>query len=333
MKHCWTAGSLFSGAGGMCLGFERAGFRTLWAVENDPYAAATFRNNFTQTPLLERDVKTVEIRKDQLSEVDVLHAGFPCQSFSGAGARKGLDDPRGQLFFEITRIIREFGEKRPSVLLLENAPFLRYGEKGSWFLRIQREIQKAGYWFRDGNATEINTSDLTVLPQSRTRLYMAAFATNQFRNGRFLFPEPDQQKTNKPLDEYIDFEGCQEDSYYLSTENRYYHMIARQADQKRRLYHLRKYYVRPISENSCPTLTANMGMGGHNVPFLYDACGLRKMTERECARLQGFPDNFEFPEVITGAKRYMQIGNSVSLPVVESIAERLKRKIDEERNQ
>lgn len=317
----------------MCLGFERAGFRTLWAVENDPYAVATFSNNFTQTSLLEKDVTKVKVRTERLSEVDVLHAGFPCQSFSGAGARQGLDDPRGKLFFEIIRIVREFGEKKPSVLLLENAPFLRYGEAGSWFLRIQREIQKAGYWFRDGNAVELNTSDLTALPQSRVRLYMAAFSITHFRNGRFLFPAPNQEKLNKPLEEYVDFEGCQDESYYLSPDNRYYHMISRQADKKRRLYHLRKYYVRLIPENSCPTLTANMGMGGHNVPFLYDACGLRKMTERECASLQGFPDNFEFPKIVTSAKRYMQIGNAVSVPVIESIAERLKRKINEERSQ
>lgn len=139
------AGALFSGIGGFCMGFHRVGVPTLWAIEMDPFAVATYKANFPIAHTLQRDVRGISVDDTNLEPVDILHAGFPCQSFSQAGGRRGFHDPRGQLFYEIIRIINEFRENKPKALILENAPYLRYGEGGAWFLELQREIQKAGY--------------------------------------------------------------------------------------------------------------------------------------------------------------------------------------------
>jgi DNA (cytosine-5)-methyltransferase 1 len=167
VAHCedgLRAGALFSGIGGFCMGFHRAGVPTAWAIEMDPFAMATYTANFPAVPTLERDVQKIGVKQADLEPVDILHAGFPCQSFSQAGVRRGFEDPRGQLFYEIIRIIQEFKDRQPKALILENTPFLRYGEGGAWLLELQREIQKAGYWFRETNCAELNAYDITELP-------------------------------------------------------------------------------------------------------------------------------------------------------------------------
>ena len=214
-------------------------------------------------------------------------------------------------------------------LILENAPYLRYGEGGSWFLELQKEIQKAGYRFRDSNCAELNAYDITALPQQRVRLFMVAFSMQHFRSGKFRFPA-DRCTEPKRLESYIDFDGTQDDEYYLHRENRYHKMIIRRITDRRCVYQLRKYEVRAKAPGVCPTLTANMGLGGHNVPFIVDARGLRKLTEHECLRLQGF-DAFVFPDTVPRHRRYMQVGNSVTVPVAQLIAEIVVQKLQQER--
>ena len=304
---------------------------TSWAVELDPHACATYRSNFPAVRLLEKSVTDVHVDADGLAPVDILHAGFPCQSFSQAGERQGFNDPRGRLFFEIIRIIEEFGENRPAVLVLENAPFLQYGEGGAWFLELQKAIQRAGYWFRPENSRELSAFELTALPQQRVRLYMVAFSMAHFRSGRFTFPEV-QDGRPKDLNAYIDFGGQIEPAYYLPKDNRYFEMISTAVSDRGCIYQLRKYQVRAKEPGVCPTLTANMGQGGHNVPFIMNGHGLRKLTEQECLRLQGFPDEFAFPDDVPRAKRYTQAGNAVAVPMAELIAERIKEKMGRELN-
>lgn len=108
-------------------------------------------------------------------------------------------------------------------------------------------------------------------------------------------------------------------------------MITQEVDDKTCIYQLRKFLVRVKEPGVCPTLTANMGLGGHNVPFIHDAKGLRKLTEYECLKLQGFPEDFTFPDEVIRSKRYTQIGNSVAVPVVTLLAEEIKQKIIKER--
>ena len=159
---------------------------------------------------------------------------------------------------------------------------------------------------------------------------MVAFSTERFRNGKIKFPYEKNTK-EKDLSKYIDFSGVvEDDSYYLPKENRYYKMISNAGEDKTCIYQLRKYLVRVKEPGVCPTLTANMGLGGHNVPFVHDSKGLRKLTEHECLKLQGFPESFSFPEDVPRHKRYTQIGNSVAVPVAALLAKVVKEKIEKE---
>ncbi len=154
-----TVGSLFSGMGGFASGFASAGFKVLWANDIDPYACAVFRHRFPGVPLFEKDVR--ELSAWELKPVDVLAAGFPCQSFSQAGERNGFDDPRGKLFFEIPRIVSEFAPKeRPRLIVLENVPHLRVGAGGEWLETVRRELRGAGYWFRGDPRSRRTSSTL-----------------------------------------------------------------------------------------------------------------------------------------------------------------------------
>jgi DNA (cytosine-5)-methyltransferase 1 len=155
---------------------------------------------------------------------------------------------------------------------------------------------------------------------------MVAFSTSHFMSGKFSFP---RQKSieHKTLENYIDFEGKFPREYYLPTENRYYKMIMQSVTDERRIYQLRKYLVRVKEPGVCPTLTANMGEGGHNVPFVMTEHGLRKLTEQECLRLQGFPEEFNFPDAVPRAKRYTQVGNAVTVPVATLIAEKILERV------
>lgn len=330
------AGALFSGIGGFCLGFQQAGITTAWAVENDPMAVMTYLRNIKGVRLIENEgvpasVKDVTVKSFDLEPVDILHAGFPCQSFSQAGDRRGFDDPRGQLFYEVIRVVEEFKDRKPSIIVLENSPHIRHGEGGSWFIELAKEIKKIGYWFRDTNCAELDPYFLTPLPQKRNRLFMVALSIDRFKNGKVNFPDKKNDEV-KNLANYIDFSGSlKDDSYYLPEENRYHKMISNEVEDKACIYQLRKFLVRVKEPGVCPTLTANMGLGGHNVPFIHDAKGLRKLTEFECLKLQGFPAGYTFPDELIRSRRYMQVGNSVAVPVVELLAKAVKEKIERER--
>jgi DNA (cytosine-5)-methyltransferase 1 len=331
LKNTYKAGALFAGIGGFCLGFVQSEIKTVWAVEYDDSAVLTYKRNLQNVRVLNEDIREVHVANHDLEPVDVLHAGFPCQSFSQAGSRKGFADERGKLFYEITRIIKEFKDKKPSVLVLENSPYLRHGDSGTWFLELTTEIKKTGYWFRDTNCAELDAYYLSNLPQKRNRLFMVAFSIDKFSHGKLDFPSQ-KWEGKKDLSKFINFQGQLDDkSYYLDSENRYFNMISKHADNCADcIYQLRKYFVRVKDPSVCPTLTANMGQGGHNVPFIFDAHGLRKLTEHECLKLQGFPEEFTFPENVTRPKRYIQIGNSVAVPVAALLAEKIKSKMEKE---
>ena len=319
-----TAGSLFSGIGGFCIGLKNAGVKVLWANENDDAATETFKKNNDKKILKKKSITELHVDEDNLKPVDILTAGFPCQSFSQAGERSGFKDARGRLFYEILRIVEEFGDKRPSVLLLENVPFLKYGDNGRWFEEIRNEIQLLRYWFNDANATVLNTADITELPQRRERFFMVAFCADRFSKNSFEFPSSPSKR--KPLKQFLDLGKVRDEKYFLEESNKYYRKIMESVanGNKDALYQLRRHYVREVKDGLCPTLTANMGAGGHNVPFVLDGGRLRRLTEIECARLQGFDDEqFSFPDCVTSPKRYSQIGNTVSVPVVELLGRKL----------
>lgn len=314
-----TAGCLFAGMGGFCGGLKKAGIKTLWANELDPFAACTFSANYPGARMVEKDVCDLTVAGDELQPVDILTAGFPCQSFSCAGQRLGFDDERGKLFLQILRIVGEFGANKPKLILLENVPNLASGDGGKWLQEIITRTQLAGYWFDKDNCRVLKTDEISDLPQIRKRLFMAAASTGAFYCNDIEFPQPSESA--RPLSDFIDRQEKREVEDYLPPDNRYCRDIA--AEMKKcggdGLYQLRRSCgVRPYGKR-CPTLTANMGGGGHNVPFIRDQWGIRRLTVAECAALQGF-DGCVFPENVPDKERYRQIGNAVSLPVAEQLA-------------
>ena len=319
INHAPTAGCLFAGMGGFCGGMKASNIQTLWANENDKNASLTFQANHPHVQMIEKDIRDLSVDKDKLAPVDILTAGFPCQSFSHAGRKLGFDDERGKLFFEIIRLIGEFGENKPKILLLENVPHLASGDGGKWLQTIITCIQLAGYWLDKTNCHLLKTDQISSLPQGRERLFMVATSTDAFYCNDFVFPEP--VATLHPLENFIKRGKKSKKSDYLPQDNRYYKIIAAQMEKgdKKSIYQLRRYYVREYRAK-CPTLTANMGGGGHNVPFIRDRWGIRRLSVLECATLQGF-DDYVFPLGMSDSERYRQIGNAVSLPVAGKLAE------------
>jgi len=316
-----TVASLFAGIGGFCLAFKNAGFQVLWANENDQFAAETYRHNFKDVRLLTQSVRDLSVVRDNLEDVDVLTAGFPCQPFSVAGPKQGFNDPRGMLFFEIIRIIREFGVNKPKLLVLENVKNLLDHNYGKTFARISEEIQFAGYWFQKNNVAVLNTKEHTDIPQNRERAYMVAFSWDHFDTADFEFPQPVEDK--RAVKDFLDLEAKAQDELYFPEDSKYGRMFADSMEKGNAdsTYLLRRYYVRENKNDEIFTLTANMGDGGHNVPVIRDSWGIRKLSPEECLRLQGFPaDSYSFPPMMSRTQRYKQVGNAVTVPLVEKIA-------------
>jgi DNA (cytosine-5)-methyltransferase 1 len=325
-----TVACLFAAIGGFCSAFRQKGAIVLWANDKDRFAAETFRLNFPDVQYILKPVEDLSVAGDHLAAVDVLTAGFPCQAFSIAGEKRGFQDPRGLLFLHIIRIIREFGRNRPKVLVLENVKNLKAHDKGSTFRRIQAEIQKAGYWFTDANARILNTVDCTNIPQNRERLFMVALDQAHFAANSFVFPEPIPASERRSVRSFLDLAQEADPAFYFSPESQYYEPF-RQAIETggcSHVYQLRRSYVRKNMSDICFTLMANMGEGGHNQPVIKDRWGIRKLTPRECARLQGYEDLwFRIPPGLSNTQVYKQIGNSVTVPLVARIAERVVEQV------
>lgn len=328
-KKKYTVGTLFSGIGGFCRAFAEEGFKVAWANEQDTHACATFRANYPDTRLIEKSITELSCIQDNLPAVDVITAGFPCQPFSVAGEKKGFDDPRGNLFFEITRLLREFGTRRPHIVLLENVPYLIRHDKGRTFGKLRDDLQSCGYWFSPESYSVLNTRDHTDIPQNRERVFMAAVSTTAADWNDFNFPEP--VETTRPVREFLDLSEKQDEWCYFTRESQYLPLF--EEEMKRgdpnAVFMLRRNYVRENKSNAVFTLMANMGEGGHNIPVIRDDWGIRKLTPRECARLQGFDDAFTFPEGIPLSAKYRQIGNAVTVALVRRLATECARILDE----
>jgi len=319
----YTVGCLFAAIGGFARAFEHAGATVAWANENDKFAVETFKLNFPSIRCVEKDVRALSVASDKLPSVDILTAGFPCQPFSVAGDKLGFHDRRGLLFLQITRIIREFGSAKPKILLLENVKNLKSHDKGNTFKRIQTEIQRAGYWFAETNAEVLHTAFYTDIPQNRERVFMVAMSCDHFPSNTFEFPKPFPTPRLKTVFDFLDLEKKAADWFYFSESNQYYPLFKEAIAEggTDAIYQLRRNYVRRNMSGMCFTLMANMGDGGHNQPVIKDRWGIRKLTPRECARLQGYKDSWlKFPKTISVSQQYKQIGNSVTVPLVVKLA-------------
>jgi len=309
-KTAKTIASLFAGIGGIDRVFTNVGFQVKWANEIDEKTCKTYGANFKHK-IICADIRKLE--EQSLAEIDILTAGFPCQAFSIAGYRKGFEDARGSVFFEIIRLVKFL---QPKILFLENVKNIKSHDGGKTFKAIEGILKANGYLIK---SAVLNTAEYSSIPQNRERIYILAFKDRQDYD-KFTFPH--KASNRGKIQEFLEKEV--EDNFYYNN-TKYYPILKEAVTNPNTCYQWRRKYVRENKSNLCPTLTANMGTGGHNVPLILDGKGIRKLTPRECARLQGFSDDFVLPKDLPNSALYKQIGNSVSVPVIEAIATNLKK--------
>lgn len=302
--------SFFAGIGGICYGFKQAGFDVVYANEFDKKACENYRPNHPEVNLHEGDIRQVDPK--DIPDFDVFAGGFPCQPYSLAGRRGGLADVRGTLFFDIVRVLKE---KRPDAILLENVKNIQSTNHGKDFEVILEHLRDCGYNIKHevlGGHTHGN------VPQCRERMFIVGFLDESVLAS---FDFPSGIPLTNTLEKIFNRGERQDDKYYYTTESRCYEMMDK-AMVNSSVYQMRRVYMRENKNGVCPTLTANMGGGGHNVPVIRDDFGIRKLTPGECLRLQGFPDNFFIKT--SDIHIYKQAGNAVVVPLVRRIAENMK---------
>lgn len=306
----WRTIDLFAGVGGIRLGFESVGFSTVFANDFEPKCAPTYNSNFDGAKLFVGDI--TQISTDDIPDADFVLGGFPCQAFSIAGYRHGFDDMkgRGNLFFDIARIIKD---KQPTGFLLENVKNLKTHDNGNTFRVIEETLKELGYHIK---SKVLNSMEYGNVPQNRERIYIVGFKDSA-KTEAFEFPEPIPR--TKKITDILETEI---DEKYYYNDKPLYEKLKDHVNEIGQVYQWRRQYVRKNKKGVSPTLTANMGMGGHNVPLIFDGKGIRKLTPRECFRIQGFPDDYKLPNLADSAL-YKQAGNSVSVPVIQRIAEQM----------
>jgi DNA (cytosine-5)-methyltransferase 1 len=327
MSNKLKCASFFAGVGGIDIGFEVFGkhksdtFEVVYANEIDPYPVKTYELN-AKIKVDNRDIRIVVEDMESIPDFDIMLAGFPCQAFSIAGYRKGFDDEkgRGTLFFELIKIIRA---KKPSVVFLENVKNLLNHNDGDTFTTIIDALKKEGYV--EPQHMVLNAMNYGNSPQNRERIYIVAFRDDEVRK-RFIFPE--EVKLTTKLSDVIDFKTKIDDKYYY-TPGKYkgdiYDQLKAEMDTQNTVFQWRRHYVRRNKSNVVPTLTANMGEGGHNVPLVLTDHGIRKLTPHECFNAQGFPKDFKLPADMTESRLYKQAGNSVCVSVIARIATNIEK--------
>lgn len=314
--------SFFAGVGGIDKGFEMAGFETIFANEFDYNASITYKANFPNVQFSIKDIRELDEKKD-IPDFNIMLAGFPCQAFSVAGYRQGFNDKkgRGNLFFELARIIKE---KQPEVVFLENVKNLFTHDNGNTFAVISETLQNLGYHIKP---FVLNACNYGNIPQTRERIYIICFRDiYHYNNFKPLKPV---ELTTK-LSDFIDFKNKKDEKYYYTDKCDFYDILKQKIVSSETCYQWRRTYVRENKNKMCPTLTANMGTGGHNVPIILTLDGeIRKLTPRECFNLQGFPQDFILPASLCNGALYKQAGNSVVVTVIHRIAEEIHKALGE----
>lgn len=308
-----TIAAFFSGVGGIELGFKNTGkFRVVYANEFDKNAGITYQVNHPDTPFDSRDIHEVTQNLSDVPKADVIMGGFPCQAFSIAGYRKGFEDDRGDLFFELLKVIND---QKPEAIFVENVKNMVTHDHGNTFKIIREALVMSNYSIK---WKVLNAKDYGNVPQNRERIYIVGFRSKDAYEA-FNFPEK-VDLTNK-LDSVINFGLKAEDKfYYDANKTVFWDQLHPAIISQETVYQWRRQYVRENKSGVVPTLTANMGTGGHNVPLILTDDGrIRKLTPKETFNVQGFPENFELPEISNG-QLYKQAGNSVVVPVIERIA-------------
>lgn len=315
-------GSLYAGVGGICQGFINAGAKVAWANEIDKNACVTYRSNF-EHPIYEEDIW--KLNPENLEKVAILAAGFPCQPFSVAGYRKGFNDDRGNHFYRILDFVEALN--KPKVVFLENVKNLKGHDKGKTFTFIEQAMKANGYSF---SAEVLNSKEYGNVPQNRERIYIVCFKNEEDGSNKYEkhFQFPEALVLTKKVTDIVDH-SVSETRYFYGEDKYMFAELQKSITRKDTVYQWRRQYVRENKSDVCPTLTANMGTGGHNVPLVLTNKGIRKLTPKECFQFQGFPEKFVLPKTMSNSHLYKQAGNSVSVPVIERIATSILKALEE----
>jgi len=304
---------LFAGVGGIRSGFEKAGFKTVFANDFNEKCKKTYDLNFSRPKLFVEDIWKIDIKS--LPKFDILLGGFPCQAFSIAGYRKGFRDEkgRGNLFFRIVEILEA---RRPKAILLENVKNLKNHDGGKTFEIIKKSLEDLGYHLK---YEVLNSMKHGNVPQNRERIFIVGFLDKD-RCDSFLFPEEIHLTKN-----FRDFISETAHPKYYYNDKPLFEKMKNDINSEHTVYQWRRRYVRVNKKGVVPTLTANMGRGGHNVPIIKNSVGVRKLTPKECFLLQGFPETYQIPVDLSDSELYHQAGNSVTVTVIERIAEKMMK--------
>ena len=325
----YRAIDLFAGIGGIRLGFDEAfgeDIETVFVSEWDEKAQVTYRENFRDDFASRGDL--TKIREEDVPSHDILLAGFPCQAFSLAGKRRGFEDTRGTLFFDVARIARLH---RPRVIFCENVKNLVNHDRGRTFRVIRSIFEELGYrvFYK-----VLNSKDFGV-PQHRERIYIVAFR-DETDAADFSFPEGTDDSAR--IKDIIEAEEVSP-KYYLSEQ--YLRSLIRHKKRHEAKGHGFGYEIRSLDDLAGALVCGGMGRERNlivdprltnftpvtNIRGEINRDFIRKMTPREWARLQGFPDNYRLP--VADTHLYRQFGNSVTVPVIRAIAAAIREKLRE----
>ena len=293
---------LFCGIGGFRLALESLGAKCVFSCDTDRQARKTYQANFGEEP--EGDITT--IAADSIPDFNILCGGFPCQPFSIAGKQRGFKDARGTLFFEIVRIVKA---KQPEVVFLENVANLARHDNGNTLRVILDTLNDLGY---DVHYQILNAAWYGV-PQIRKRIYFVCFRKDLQVD--FVFPEPTFQDVS--VEDYL--ERDVDEKYYLDINSITFY---KPDTTVRQLDTYRMGYIKSISQGRRVYSVKGSARGPAGSTEAYYINGrVRRLTPYESKRIMGFPDDFIFP--VKEERIYQQLGNSVAVPVVRMIAEKI----------
>ena len=299
--------SFFSGIGGLDKGFEEAGYSVIWANDFDKYAVQTYKANYENEIVL-GDIN--EIPLEAIPDADVLIGGFPCQPFSVMGEQRGFEDARGTLFFRIAEIIKDKIDRghKQAAIILENVKALRTHDQGRTFVTIKRILEKdLGYKVYD----DILNSAEHGIPQTRNRTYIVCFANE---NAKFTFPE--KEELDRTLQDVLEHDVDQK--YFLSDK-----ILPTILSNGTGGYKAKSEIDLKIARPLCATMAKMHRACQDN--YVTQNGRVRRLTPRECARLQGFSDTFVIP--VSDCQAYKQFGNAVTVNVSRAVAEAVRESL------
>lgn len=304
---------LFAGTGGFSSALNDFGCKCVFANDFDKNSHNIYKSNHNDN-FVYKNLNDINVK--EIPSHNILCGGFPCQPFSIAGKRQGFEDERSNVFWKILEIIEYH---KPEIIFLENVKNLKSHDNGQTYKIIEENLSKYGYFIK---SSILDTSKITNLPHHRERIYIVCFKDEEkFSKFDFNF----SKVKNDPIINFL--ETKIQDKYYYTDKLKVYDVIKNNINKNIKdcntLYQFRRHYVRENKSNCCPTLTANMGTGGHNVPLLLDDNGIRKLTPRECFNLQGFPITYILPKDISDSGLYKLAGNAISVPVIKKIFQKI----------